>query len=283
LIVFIALKRYYHGTSGRFSMIAREIVTSRANPLVKRLRALLGDSARSGLAVLEGFKLVEEALDAGVEIVECAVAADVPDGPHSALVARLEGGGVAVRVLAPDVLAAVSEAGTSQGIVAIARRPTFDEAQIFRGTPLIVVGVGIQNPGNVGALLRTAEAAGATGAYLTTGSADPLSWKALRGSMGSAFRVPHVSGLGAGDVLARLTARAVITIAAAPRGERYDAIDYTGPIALLFGNEGAGLPAEVAARAGRTAAIPMALPVESLNVAVAAGILLFEAGRQRRR
>ena len=264
-------------------MIAREIVTSRSNPLVKRLRALLGDSARSGMAVLEGFKLVEEALDAGVAIVECAVAPDVPEGPRSALVARLEEGGVAVRVLAPDVLAAVSDAETSQGILAIARRPAFDEEQIFHGTPLIVVGVGIQNPGNVGALLRTAEAAGATGAYLTAGSADPMSWKALRGSMGSAFRVPHVSGLPSGDVIARLAAHGVTTIATASRGDRYDAVDFTGPVALLFGNEGAGLPAEVAARADRTIAIPMAPPVESLNVAVAAGILLFEAGRQRRR
>jgi RNA methyltransferase, TrmH family len=263
-------------------MIAREIVTSRSNPLVKRLRALLDDSARSGLAVLEGGKLVEEALHAGVQIVECAVAPDVLEGRYSGLVARLEEDGAAVRVLAPEVLSAVSAAETSQGIVAIAQRPAFDEEQIFRATPLIVVGVGIQNPGNVGALLRTAEAAGATGAYLTAGSADPMSWKALRGSMGSAFRVPHLSGLGAGDVLARLAAHGVITIATSSRGERYDAIDFTSPIALLFGNEGAGLPAEVTAGAGRTVAIPMAPPVESLNVAVAAGILLFEAGRQRR-
>ena len=265
-------------------MIAREIVTSRSNPLVKRLRALLGDSARSGLAVLEGFKLIDEALAAGIEIVECAVAPDVPEGPHSALVARLEEGGAVARVLAPDVLAALSEAETSQGILAIARRPAFDEERIFRGTPLIVVGVGIQNPGNLGALLRTAEAAGATGAYLTAESADPMSWKALRGSMGSAFRVPHVSGLGADDVLKRLALRGVTTIATvASRGDGYDAMDFTGPVAFLFGNEGAGLPAELAARADRRVAIPVTPPVESLNVAVAAGILLFEARRQRRR
>ena len=261
-----------------------EIVTSRSNPLVKRLRALLGDSARSGLAVLEGAKLAEEALDARVQIIECAVAPDALAGPHAALVARLEEGGAAVRVLAPDVLGALSEAHTSQGILAIARRPAFDEERIYRDTPLIVVGVGIQNPGNTGALLRTAEAAGATGAYLTAGSADAMSWKALRGSMGSAFRVPHVSGLGPDDALGRLAAHGVTTIAAvASRGDRYDAMDFTGPVAFLFGNEGAGLPAEVAARADRRVAIPMAPPVDSLNVAVAAGILLFEAGRQRRR
>jgi TrmH family RNA methyltransferase len=265
-------------------MRSREIVTSRANPLVKRLRALLGDSARSGSAVLEGVKLVQEALDAGVAIVECAVSPDLLAGPHSALVTRLEDGGAAVRVLAPDVLGALSEAETSQGILAVAQRPAFDEDRMFRGTPLIVVGVGIQNPGNVGALLRAAEAAGATGAYLTAGSADTMSWKALRGSMGSAFRLPHVSGLEAADVLGRLAARGVTTIAAvASGGERFDAMDFTGPAAFLLGNEGTGLPDVVAARAGRRAAIPMAAPVESLNVAVSAGILLFEAARQRRR
>jgi RNA methyltransferase, TrmH family len=259
------------------------IVTSRAHPLVKQLRALLGDSSRSGLAVLEGGKLVEEALQAGVAIVECAVSPDAAEGRYASLLARLTEGGTAIRVLAPSVLAGLSEAETSQGILAIARRPAFDEEPIFRGTPLVVVGVAIQNPGNGGALLRTAEAAGATGAYLTAESADPMSWKALRGSMGSAFRLPHVSGLATGDVLARLAARRVTTIATvASGGDRYDAMDFTGPVAFLFGNEGAGLPGDVAARADRRVAIPMAPPVESLNVAVAAGILLFEAGRQRR-
>jgi TrmH family RNA methyltransferase len=265
-------------------MIAREIVTSRSNPLVKRLRALLADSARSGLAVLEGGKLLEEALQAGVQIVECAVAPDVLEGRHGDLIGRLEDDGASVRVLAPDVLGALSEAQASQGILAIAQRPVFDEAQIYRETPLIVVGVGIQNPGNVGALLRTAEAAGATGAYLTADSADPMSWKALRGSMGSAFRTPHVTGSRIADVLARLATHGVTTIATvASGGDRYDAVDFTGPVALLFGNEGSGLAADVAARADRRAAIPMAPPVESLNVGVAAGVLLFEAARQRRR
>ena len=265
-------------------MIQREIVTSRANPLVKRMRALRADSARSGLTVLEGFKLAEEALAAGVAIVECAMTPEALDGSRASLAVLLAKSGAAVRVLAPDVLASVSEAESTQGMLAIARRPVFDEEQIFRGTPLLVVGVAIQNPGNVGALLRAAEAAGATGAYFTEHSADPMSWKALRGSMGSAFRVPHVTGLRAADALARLAARGVTAIAAvSSHGDRYDSADLTRPVAFLLGNEGAGLPAEVEARADRRVAIPMAPPVESLNVAVAAGILLFEAARQRRR
>jgi TrmH family RNA methyltransferase len=263
-------------------MHAREIITSRAHPLVKKLRALLADAARSGTAVLEGGKLIEEALAAGLAVTECAVAADSVDARHAGLVARLLASGTAVRVVAPAVLAALSETRTSQGILAIAERPAFEEDALFAGTPLLAVGVAIQNPGNVGALLRTAEAAGATGAYFTAESADALSWKALRGSMGSAFRLPHVTGLGADTVLDRLAARGVTTIATvAQGGDRYDRLDLTGPVAFLLGNEGAGLPGALAARADRRVAIPMAPTVESLNVSVAAGILLFEARRQR--
>ena len=227
--------------------------------------------------------MIDEALDSGMQIEEIAI--DDGTGTRGdALASRVAGSGAAIRRVSAGVMGALSETETSQGVLAVARRPVFEEARLFRDTPLILVGVAIQNPGNVGALLRAAEAAGATGAYLTADSADPMSWKALRGSMGSAFRVPHVTALPAGDVLGRLAARGVATIAAvAGSGDRYDATDLTGPVALLLGNEGAGLPADLAARADRRAAIPMAPPVESLNVAVAAGILLFEAARQRRR
>jgi TrmH family RNA methyltransferase len=219
-----------------------------------------------------------------MDVAEAAIAEDAAADRAEALGSRLAAGDASVRRVSGDVLAALSETETTQGVIAIARRPVFDEARIFRGTPLVLVGVAIQNPGNVGALLRAAEAAGATGAYFTAGSADPMSWKALRGSMGSAFRVPHVAGLDATDALARLSARGVTTVAATGMdGDRYDGVDLAGPVALLLGNEGAGLPADLVARADRRITIPMAAPVESLNVAVAAGILLFEAGRQRRR
>jgi len=250
---------------------------------VKRLRALRAGREAHDVVLLEGWRLIDEALDSGMEVAEVAIAEDAAADRAEALTSRLAAGNASVRRVSADVLDALSETETSQGVLAVARRPAFDEVLLFRATPLIVVGVAIQNPGNVGALLRAAEAAGATGAYFTSGSADPMSWKALRGSMGSAFRVPHVAGLEAADALARLSARGVTTIATtAAQGDRYDGVDLTGSVALLLGNEGAGLPADLAARADRRITIPMSAPVESLNVAVAAGILLFEAGRQRR-
>src|SRR4029453_11438028 len=99
-------------------------------------------------------------------------------------------GDAPVRTLAPDIVASLSETETTQGVLAIVSRPAFDEEALYRIPALVLVAVGVQNPGNLGALLRTAEAAGATGAYLTEGCADPFAWKALRGSMGSAFRLP---------------------------------------------------------------------------------------------
>jgi RNA methyltransferase, TrmH family len=148
----------------------------------------------------------------------------------------------------------------------------------------LLVAVGIQNPGNLGSLLRTAEAAGATGAWLTEGCADPYSWKSLRGSMGSAFRLPLRRRVETASLAETLRARGLRTLAAgATAARRYDAVDLRGPLALLLGSEGAGLPDELAAAAELRVSIPLARPVESLNVGVAAGILLFEAARQRRR
>ena len=259
-----------------------EIIHSRSNPLVKRLRALKERGA-DDLALLEGFTLVEEALAAGVALVEAAAGPRADAHPRGReVLSRLAADGVAVRRVDESVLASLSEAETSQGLLALARRPSFDEEALYRGRPLIVVAAGLQNPGNVGALLRAAEAAGATGAYLTAGTADPFGWKALRGAMGSALRVPHVRGLSLEEVLARLHRRGVSTAAAvAAGGQRYDAVDLTQPTALLLGSEAHGLTAEVAARAERRITIPMGGRAESLNVAVAAGVLLFEAARQR--
>jgi len=262
-------------------MPADETLRSRANPLYKRLRAL--KESGSGLCLLEGPKLVLEALAAGVEVVEAAASPRAEASPEGAAAASLlRGQGVPVRRMAAELLASLSELETAQGLLALARRPSFDEERVFRGTPLVLVADGVQNPGNLGGLIRTAEAAGASGAILTAGCADPFSWKALRGSMGSAFRLPHLRGLAVGDALSALEARGVAVLATAADGERrYDEADLRGPVALVVGSEGAGLPAAVLERAAARLRIPLAAPVESLNVGVAAALVLFEAARQR--
>jgi TrmH family RNA methyltransferase len=117
---------------------------------------------------------------------------------------------------------------------------------------------------------------------VTQGSADPFSWKALRGSMGSAFRLPHVSGLSIDTVLDRLQARGLALVATGADGDRgYDEADLRGPTAIVVGAEGSGLAPSVLRRAAACLRIPLAAPVESLNVAVAGALVLYEAARQR--
>jgi len=264
-------------------MAAPEVVQSRANPLYKRLRALVLRGATAEACLLEGPRLVVEALRAGLRITDVAAAprAERTRAGAHALEALAEHR-VAVRRLSEPLLASLSEADTAQGLLAVAERPGFDEERIFAGTPLVLVADGVQDPGNVGGLLRSAEAAGATGAFLTRGSADPFSWKALRGSMGSAFRLPHVRGRAIAEVLDALERRAVRIIATAADGDiRYDEADLLGPLAVVVGGEGAGLAPAVQARAAGRLRVPLQPPVESLNVGVAAALVLFEAARQR--
>jgi RNA methyltransferase, TrmH family len=258
-------------------------ITSRTNAFVKRLRAFKERRGERDLALVEGIKLLDEALAAGVVVTEAAAASRLRrDARGRRILQSLEARGVAVRDVADEILDSLSETETSQGILALARRPRFEEDRLFQGTPLVLVAVQVQDPGNLGALIRSAEAAGATGAYLTRGTADIYSWKALRGSMGSAFRLPHVAGLSVEDAFERCRQRGVATVAAVGRdGERYDRLDLRGPVALVLGNEGAGLPDVVVKGADLKVTIPVRPPVESLNVAVAAGVLLFEAARQR--
>ena len=264
-------------------MPALETLRSRANPLYKRLRALKLKGAASGLCLIEGPKLATEALDAGLKLVEAAAAPRAEATPAGArALDALRQQGVPVRRMAAELVASLSEADTCQGLVALAKRPSFELERVFRATPLVLVIDGVQNPGNLGALLRSAEAAGATGALLTPGCADPLSWKALRGSMGSAFRLPHVCGMTIAAALDTLDARGVAVLATASDGERrYDEVDLRGPVAVVVGREGAGLAAAVQRRAAARLRVPLAAPVESLNVGVAAALVLFEAARQR--
>lgn len=265
--------------------MAVETIRSRSNPLFRRLRELREHAADDGLALLEGPKLIEEALLSGVTVLEVAASPRAERSQRGARVLReLAAGGVTVRAMSDELVASLSEAESSQGLLALAARPAFDEAALFAGVPLIAVAVGVQDPGNLGGLLRTAEAAGATGAYLTPGCADPFGWKALRGSMGSALRLPHVRGVEPAAVVSRLKARGVrVAATAADAAQAYDEADLKRPVAILLGNEGAGLPDELLRAADLTVRIPLAGHAESLNVGVAAGVVLFEAARQRRK
>jgi TrmH family RNA methyltransferase len=178
---------------------------------------------------------------------------------------------------------AVSPTRQPSGIAAIAHRTAAAPDDLVQSVAaLILVAAEIQDPGNVGGLIRAAEAGGASGVLVTAGSANPFSWKSLRGSMGSALRLPVVTGFDLDAAMDALEARAVESVAAVPRsGVEPDALDWSGRVAVWLGSEGQGLPPHVVRRCPRRVSIPMAEPVESLNAAVAAGVLVYAARRQR--
>jgi TrmH family RNA methyltransferase len=181
------------------------------------------------------------------------------------------------------VIEAASPVKTPAGIVAVARWQPAEPGQVLEAQPaLVVCAVAVQDPGNVGAIIRSADAAGATGVVVSAGSADPFGWKALRGSMGSAFRLPVAAGASLGEVCREARRRGVRIVATSPAAgaDLYD-VDLAGPALVLVGGEGAGLPPALQDIADARLSIPMRLPVDSLNVAVAAAVILYEARRQR--
>jgi TrmH family RNA methyltransferase len=260
-------------------------ISSRQNPLVRNFRDLAADPDPTGERVLlDGAHLVRDALSAGAEFEVLAVSTSRADeGEAAALARELALAGVDVVQVADSVFPALTPVKTSSGIAAIARRRVSTPAMICsHPAAFIVAACDVQDPGNVGSLLRSAEAGGGTGAFVCGASANPFSWKALRGSMGSALRLPIVAGMTASAVLSCMRDADVRIIAAVPRdGEPPDEIDWRGRVGLFAGGEGSGLDPEIIALADARVTIPMAASVESLNVAVAAGILVYAARRQR--
>lgn len=261
-------------------------ISSRQNPLVRLFRELAAEPDPSGVRLLlDGVHLVADARAAGLTLEAVAVAAGhmQSDSEEGVLARRLDTTGVEVTLASDDVFSAMSPVRTPSGIVAIGRRtPTSAKDICARSEHWILAVFDVQDPGNVGSLARSAEAAGMTGMFVCGASANPFSWKALRGSMGSALRLPIVFGLPETSVLSCLESSGVRTVASVARGgDAPDAVDWRGHVALIVGGEGPGLADDVVTRCDARTTIPMAPGVESLNVAVATGILVYAARRQR--
>lgn len=261
------------------------MITSHDNSLLRRARAVRDGKVAEAIFI-EGLRLCEEALRSGLPIEAVIFSEEIAHKDKAArLIKELSPVCNRLASVSEKLLASISYTKTPQGLVLLAARPAMDEAS-FKSTqpasPLLVVLHGINNPVNVGAILRTAEAAGASGAITTQGTSDPFSPKALRGAMGSAFRLPIWTGATYAAVLSWCAERRIETVCADVEGETaYTALDWTTPTALVMGSESTGLTAEEASAATRVVAISMRGKVESLNVGVAAAILLYEAARQR--
>ena len=261
-----------------------EQITSRRNPIVARFRQITRSAAPTGSTVLlEGPRLIDEALAAGVRIDVAAVSTGPATARRSAAVLdRLDPAATRVVRVSPRVMEALSPVSTPSGLVALATlRPTGFEAVARPPRPLVIGLLGVQDPGNTGAVIRAVEAGGATG-VVTIGGADPYGWKALRGSMGSSFRLPVVRSLDPDEVRADADAHGLRMLAAVPRdGTPVSDSDLCGPCLVWLGGEGSGLDSGIVDTADDVVSIPMVPPVESLNIAVAAALIVYEAARQR--
>jgi TrmH family RNA methyltransferase len=231
---------------------------------------------------LEGARLVAEALRSDVAIRVAMVTSEGMARDDIRLLAdRLDRGGAEVISVPPAVMSVVSGVRSPSPIVALADRPLPPADRIYSSPSLIVIAVDVQDPGNMGAIVRVAEAAGATGVIGAGSSADPYSPKALRGSMGSALRLP-IAEAPAAAAIGEAKRHGCRVLATVPRAGRpvFD-LDLIGSIALLIGGEGAGLPTPLIDVADEAVTIPMRSGVESLNAAVTAAVVLYEAYRQR--
>lgn len=260
-------------------------ITSRDNSLLRQARSVR-DGKMVELIFVEGLRLAEEAIRSELKIEAVIVSAELAQ-KEKAVGLLTELGQVSSRLasVSEKLLESISYTKTPQGIVLLAARPETSKQHFAANQSdpaLTVVMHRINNPVNVGAILRTAEAAGATGAIATQNTSDPFSAKSLRGAMGSTFRLPIWSGPTYEEALSWCGQRGIKTICAdihAPSA--YNEVDWEGPSALILGPESEGLSSAEISKANEAVRIPMQGLAESLNVAVAGGILLYEAARQR--
>jgi TrmH family RNA methyltransferase len=286
--------------------LSEETITSRENRWLKIFRgALRGTGPAEGEPIgVEGPKLVEDALRSGLQaeallVSESGEASDLERILRAA--GESEAGIPRSRVMrtTDKLFAAVAGTETPQGVAALFVQPSWEFDDVVRGATaadgslrgdaaLVVVMAAVQDPGNIGTIVRSAEAFGATGVVTTRGSADPWSPKALRASAGSGLRVPVLRGMAIPVLLAQLRVAGVKIVAAsshsaAVAGAGADAVaDLREPVAIFIGNEAAGLPPEIEHVADARISIPMSAAVESLNAGVAASVVLYEAARQRK-
>ena len=272
------------------------MITSMDNPRMKHIRKL-NKKARTrrqeGLFVAEGERILSET---PVELLrELYVSESYEKGAainaaHALMQEKLAAVFEQARkreilqVVSDSVFAEICDTDHPQGVLAVIEQPVYTLSDLLKDTPLLIVLEDIQDPGNLGTIFRTAEGAGVTGVIMSRGTVDLFSPKVVRSTMGSIYRMPFVIAEDLETMLADIREQGIRFYAAHLGGEKYhDGYDYSGPCGFLIGNEGNGLSSGITAMADDLLRIPMGGKLESLNAAMAAGILMYEANRQRRK
>ncbi len=260
-------------------------ITSTKNPLIKSLRALADRDIQESddRLVVEGVRMIEDVLTSGVSVEVILYDPMAMTGPRAvAVLDRARQQGVRLVTATARVVAACSQVETAQGIIAVVAHPRAALSDVLASPQLTVVIVDrIQDPGNLGTIIRIADAAGASAVVSTTGSVDARNPKAVRATMGSLFHLP-VASAPTPQLVAALQERHVRILLADPAGASdYTQVDYRSPIAIVLGNEGEGPDALWRTASPTNVRIPLYGRADSLNVAVAAALLLYEARRLR--
>ena len=261
-------------------------VGSRQNALVKDLRRSFSqaEATDQGAVAIEGLRIIEEAIRSGLRFE--AIFFSESGSAHAARLLPQISSHTEALLLPDDVFSSAVSTETPQGVAALVKlKPAKLEDLLDQVSPdfLLVAAGGIQDPGNLGTIIRSAEAFSARGVLLGEKTVSHFNPKVVRASAGSVFRQPLMK-VKLGDVIAQLKQRGVRVVASSShKGRAIDQVDLTGPLALVVGNEGAGLPSEILSEAGELVTIPHSSRVESLNAGIAASILLYETSRQRRK
>ena len=268
----------YHYWRSECAMKGESMITSISNQQMKNI-TLLNKKAKArkeqGLFVAEGKKMFQEAPREWIEKVFLSESFERMN--------EIPLDGIQYEVVDDRVFAQVCDTKTPQGILTLVKIPAYTKEQVLgREDPFLIVLEDLQDPGNVGTIVRTAEGAGATGIIVSRRTADLFQPKTIRATMGSIYRMPILQVEEPAEFLPELAARNIRTYAAHLNGkESYRAQDYRGPAAILIGNEGNGLSGALAGRADRLVRFPMEGQVESLNAAIAAAVFMYEVHGQR--
>lgn len=258
-------------------------VDSRQNTQVKELRQLFREALPNtrGEVAIEGMHLLDEAIRSGLRL-RTVFFSDAARERLSKLLPQLSSH-TEVLALPDEVFASAVPTETPQGIAALVQVKTFVLEQLLAASPpLIIVTAGLQDPGNLGTIARSAEAFGATGLLLGEKTVSPWNWKAVRASAGSLFRLPSMK-VELDKTLPELKARGIRVLATSShKGTPIQTADLRVPLAFIVGSEGAGVSKDLLAAADELVAIPHSDRVESLNAGIAASVILYEAARQRK-
>jgi TrmH family RNA methyltransferase len=264
------------------------MITSKSNPKIKEIRSLQQAKHRHarGEYFIEGVRLVEEALRQALPVRKVVYSPKLEEAQRGAALlssARKKISPAEWLYVSEEVMGSISDTQNHQGILAILGKREYSWEELGKREGMVLLLSGLQDPGNLGTIFRVAEAGGGAGLILTKGSIDPYSPKVVRASMGSIFRLPFLVNQDPHDSLKVLRSKGYkIWATAGYGGTSVWEADLTRPTAVIFGQEGAGIPEDLIEEADGLLTIPMTPPAESLNVAMAAGLVIYERFRQRK-